>query len=333
MLKQMSQIIKLSIKALINVNSLSICICTLGLLTSSISLTDSKALSQTNQSPTTIKGVEGKCLDVNAGSSNNGTQIQLWDCNGTNAQKLTFSNGMLYSGVASNKCLDIYEGNTANGAKVLLWDCHGGANQKWTFSNGVFYSAMNGNKCLDVNGANTANGTQIQLWDCNGTNAQFWAMGLQINPSFSGLFDSRGQQLVKDAIAKWQTIITKDIRQEVTNMNFEITSKPPTGSWSNPKHFGEAYPDDRSKIYLNPELFNYSDSYVQLIIMHEMGHALGLANTCPNGSCSGHFDIDGRAYTTGLMQFDPQAGSIAENQQMYDELTKLGYEINLIDIR
>jgi lysophospholipase L1-like esterase len=75
-------------------------------------------------------GIAGKCLDVKAGSSANGTAAQLWTCNGTGAQSWTApSDGTLR---AVGKCLDVTGAATANGAKAEIWDCNGGANQKWT---------------------------------------------------------------------------------------------------------------------------------------------------------------------------------------------------------
>ena len=39
-----------------------------------------------------IKGLGGKCVDVNAASTANGTAIQLYDCNNSNAQIWTVGN-------------------------------------------------------------------------------------------------------------------------------------------------------------------------------------------------------------------------------------------------
>jgi lysophospholipase L1-like esterase len=75
-------------------------------------------------------GIAGKCLDVNTGSSADGTAAQLWSCNGTGAQSWTASSdGTLR---ALGKCLDITGAAIANGSKAEIWDCNGGANQQWT---------------------------------------------------------------------------------------------------------------------------------------------------------------------------------------------------------
>jgi lysophospholipase L1-like esterase len=116
-------------------------------------------------------GIAGKCLDVNTGSNVNGTQVQLWSCNGTVAQSWTANaDGTLR---ALGKCLDATALGTANGTKTEIWDCNGGANQVWQAYNGGYRNPVSG-RCLDDNAASTTDGTQLQLWDCNGTAAQKW---------------------------------------------------------------------------------------------------------------------------------------------------------------
>ncbi|MYS20746.1 hypothetical protein GTW78_11050 [Streptomyces sp. SID4948] len=117
-------------------------------------------------------GIAGKCLDVNTGSSANGTAVQLWSCNGTDAQWWTArTDGTLR---AVGKCLDATALGTANGTKVEIWDCNGGANQVWQAYNGGYRNPVSG-RCLDDPASSTADGTQLQLYDCNGTNAQRWS--------------------------------------------------------------------------------------------------------------------------------------------------------------
>jgi hypothetical protein len=60
-----------------------------------------------------IKGLAGKCIDVPNGNTANGTRIQLWDCNGSNAQNWSFvADGTLR---AFGKCLDVSNSGTTNG--------------------------------------------------------------------------------------------------------------------------------------------------------------------------------------------------------------------------
>ncbi|MFC1435730.1 ricin-type beta-trefoil lectin domain protein [Streptacidiphilus sp. N1-3] len=116
-------------------------------------------------------GISGKCLDVNTGSSANGTKVQIWDCNNTPAQAWTaHSDGTLR---ALGKCLDATGGGTANGTPVELWDCNGGGNQVWQPYNGGYRNPVSG-RCLDDPASSTTNGTQLALWDCNGGANQRW---------------------------------------------------------------------------------------------------------------------------------------------------------------
>ncbi len=118
-------------------------------------------------------GMAGKCVDDNAGSSTNGTKIQLWDCNGGAAQTWTWANGVL---TLNGKCMDVTGQNTANGTLIELWDCNGGSNQQWApQANGTLKSVQSG-RCLDDPGFSTTNGTQLEIWDCNGGSNQKWTL-------------------------------------------------------------------------------------------------------------------------------------------------------------
>ncbi|MEU7478462.1 glycosyl hydrolase family 18 protein [Lentzea sp. NPDC042327] len=119
----------------------------------------------------TITGYGGKCVDVAGASSANGTAVQLYTCNGTNAQQWTRTGQTLR---ALGKCLDA--SGTANGAVTQLWDCTGAGNQQWTAeSNGQLRNAASG-RCLDATGPSSADGTRLQLWDCAATANQRWTL-------------------------------------------------------------------------------------------------------------------------------------------------------------
>ncbi|MEU4107143.1 RICIN domain-containing protein [Streptomyces sp. NPDC048208] len=122
-----------------------------------------------------IRGLAGKCADVAAANSANGTPVQLYDCNGSAAQQWTVgSDGTIR---ALGKCLDLKDNGTADGTPLQLWDCAGSPNQKWVVSSANDIVNPQANKCLDVTGANPANGTRLQLWTCNGSAAQKWTVG------------------------------------------------------------------------------------------------------------------------------------------------------------
>ncbi|MFI2488603.1 ricin-type beta-trefoil lectin domain protein [Promicromonospora kroppenstedtii] len=119
-----------------------------------------------------ITGYGGKCVDVAAASSANGTQIQLYGCNGTNAQSWDVrSDGTVR---ALGKCLDVADASTANGARIQLWDCNGSAAQRWTAGADGTLRALG--KCLDATGPSSADGTPLQLWDCFAGANQRWTL-------------------------------------------------------------------------------------------------------------------------------------------------------------
>jgi hypothetical protein len=120
-----------------------------------------------------ISGYGGKCVDVAGASSANGAAVQLYDCNGTNAQNWTVgSDGTLK---ALGKCMDVTAAGTANGTQVQLYDCNGTNAQKWTRSGATLVNAGSG-KCLDATGPSSANGTRLQIWTCTGAANQSWTL-------------------------------------------------------------------------------------------------------------------------------------------------------------
>ncbi|MER7689481.1 ricin-type beta-trefoil lectin domain protein [Streptomyces sp. NPDC097610] len=120
-------------------------------------------------------GLAGKCLDVAGGSSANGTAVQLYDCNGSDAQRWSVAGDG--SVQALGKCLDVTSASTADGAKVQLYDCNGTGAQRWSY-NGSTGDVVNSaaGKCLDVTGNSAVNGTRAQIWSCTGAANQKWAL-------------------------------------------------------------------------------------------------------------------------------------------------------------
>ncbi|MFJ8827041.1 lectin [Streptomyces sp. NPDC102467] len=122
-----------------------------------------------------IRGLAGKCVDVAGANSANGTPVQLYDCNGSAAQKWAVgSDGTIR---ALGKCLDVTSGGTADGTTVQLYDCNGTAAQKWAVSSANDIVNPQADKCLDVTGNNAANGTRLQIWTCSGGANQKWTVG------------------------------------------------------------------------------------------------------------------------------------------------------------
>ncbi|MET7421302.1 PQQ-dependent sugar dehydrogenase [Dactylosporangium sp. NPDC005555] len=120
-----------------------------------------------------VKGLAGKCLDVRGAATADGTQIQLYTCNGTNAQTWTRSGQTLQS---LGKCLDISGGGSADGTKIQLWTCNGSGAQNWApNADGTLRNPQSG-KCLDVSGNNSADSTIVHLWTCGTGANQKWTL-------------------------------------------------------------------------------------------------------------------------------------------------------------
>jgi beta-glucosidase len=120
-----------------------------------------------------VTGYEGLCLDVRSANTANGTPVQVYTCNGTNAQQWTVeSNGTLQS---LGKCLDVVGAGTANGTLVDLYACNGTGAQVWQpQSDGALVNPQSG-ACLDDTGYG-GSGTQVQIWSCTGNSNQSWAL-------------------------------------------------------------------------------------------------------------------------------------------------------------
>ncbi|GAA0895796.1 glycosyl hydrolase family 18 protein [Virgisporangium aurantiacum] len=122
-----------------------------------------------------ITGLAGKCVDVAAASTANGTAVQLYACNGTNAQ--TWTVGTDGTVRALGKCMDVASAGTANGTQIQLWDCNGTGAQVWQY-NAADSTLRNpaSNRCLDVTGNSSADGARLQIWDCFAGANQRWTL-------------------------------------------------------------------------------------------------------------------------------------------------------------
>ncbi|WP_327292203.1 RICIN domain-containing protein [Streptomyces sp. NBC_01198] len=119
-------------------------------------------------------GYAGKCVDIAAAGSANGTAVQLYDCNGTTAQTWSVGSGSTLQ--ALGKCLDVASAGTANGTKVQIWDCNGTGSQVWQKGTGSTLVNPQSGKCLDATGPSSANGTRLQIWTCAGGTNQQWTL-------------------------------------------------------------------------------------------------------------------------------------------------------------
>jgi beta-glucosidase len=121
-----------------------------------------------------VTGYEGLCLDVAGASTTNGTKVDIYTCNSTNAQQWTVESNSTIQ--ALGKCLDVVSGGTANGTLVDLYTCNGTGAQDWQpGANGSLVNPQSG-ACLDDTGYSTTPGTQVQIWSCTGAANQSWTL-------------------------------------------------------------------------------------------------------------------------------------------------------------
>jgi glucosylceramidase len=120
-----------------------------------------------------VTGYQGLCLDVRGANSADGTPVQVYSCNGTNAQSWTLTSGNQLQ--ALGKCLDVTGAGTADGTLVQLYTCNGTGAQVWQHQSNGEYVNPNSGKCLDDTGWG-GSGTQVQIWSCTDGANQQWSL-------------------------------------------------------------------------------------------------------------------------------------------------------------
>nr|WP_221503846.1 RICIN domain-containing protein [Kitasatospora gansuensis] len=140
---------------------------------------------------TLVNRNSGRCVDAAAAASANGTAVQQYSCNGTNAQQWQLQpTDSGYVRIANlndaTKVIDVTDVSTTDGAKLQLWAYGGGANQQWLpveeAGGGYHLVNRNSGKCLDVPAASTTDGVVLQQYACNGTTAQSFTFGTPVTP-------------------------------------------------------------------------------------------------------------------------------------------------------
>ncbi|MEU4009109.1 lectin [Streptomyces pseudogriseolus] len=121
-----------------------------------------------------IRGVNGKCLDVDNAGTADGTGVQIYTCNSSAAQRWTVADdGTLR---ALGKCLDVSGGGSADGTRIQLWTCNGTGAQKWAAqSDGTVRNPQSG-KCMDASGGTWEDRTPVHLWTCHTGPNQKWTL-------------------------------------------------------------------------------------------------------------------------------------------------------------
>ncbi|MFF8524878.1 ThuA domain-containing protein [Streptomyces werraensis] len=121
-----------------------------------------------------IRGVNGKCLDVDNAGTADGTRVQIHACNSSAAQRWTVpDDGTLR---ALGKCLDVSGGGSLDGTRIQLWTCNGTGAQVWAAqSDGTVRNPQSG-KCLDASGGTWEDRTPVHLWTCHTGPNQKWTL-------------------------------------------------------------------------------------------------------------------------------------------------------------
>jgi chitinase len=121
-----------------------------------------------------ITGLDGLCVDVRGADTADFTPVQVFTCNGTDAQQWAAgANGTLR---ALGKCMGVHHGATTNGTTVDLYHCNKTGGQVWQrLSDGSLFNPQSG-KCLDDTNWSTTPGTQLQIWSCTDAPNQHWKL-------------------------------------------------------------------------------------------------------------------------------------------------------------
>ncbi|MFJ7166539.1 ricin-type beta-trefoil lectin domain protein [Streptomyces globosus] len=135
-----------------------------------------------------VTGLAGKCLDVENGSTADGTAVQLAACNETKAQQWRITGNTIR---ALGKCL------TAEGGAAVLRTCDGRPEQKFTYEASEKAFRTDANACITVPNDNPAEGNDLDIYPCAKpapTGAQQWTFG---NVT-SYLYDASGNRVIEE---------------------------------------------------------------------------------------------------------------------------------------
>ncbi|KAF8999269.1 ricin B lectin domain-containing protein [Cyathus striatus] len=119
-----------------------------------------------------------KCLDVRGAKLENGTPVQIYDCNGTPAQNWYINRGSTKIQLANtNFCLDAGS-NPGNGIGMKIWQCYDNLPaHQWWFTDDNRIALQGKGQCLDLRNGKLTNGNQVQTWQCTDFNTnQIWTL-------------------------------------------------------------------------------------------------------------------------------------------------------------
>lgn len=178
----------------------------------------------------------GKCVDAAAAGTADGTAVQQYTCNGSNAQQWQFrAVGGGYVRVDNRnhaaKSWDVTNVSTADAAPVQLWSYSGGFNQQWLpveEPGGAFHFVnRNSGKCLDIPAASAADNARVQQYTCNGSAAQSFRVGATGVPNPPGTPDLGPNVSVFDPSTPRATIQNKLTRADTVVLGLGLATVIP----------------------------------------------------------------------------------------------------------
>ena len=254
----------------------------------------------------------GLALDVVGGSTKNGTNVEVYEPNGSNAQVFLFftspivSDGVykIHNAANSSLSVDVYGCSNKSGANVQLYRNNDSVAQVWNItqrSDGTFsivnsYSGM----ALDVYGGTAKNGANVQQYKSNGSIAQKWKIVYNSDGTFRLAFAGDDRYVLTasgSASSGSNLVISKYTGSSNQKYTFEETVYTPP------------MPADQQAM-LN-KIKNYWSGTRYLIAVNRSTHKVGVFSgskgnwtlkyywSCVTGA-PGSPTITGNYYTTGF---------------------------------
>lgn len=151
-----------------------------------------------------IKDIKAElCFDLPNGETKNGTQLQLWWCNGSDAQDFYYDeSSKRIRHRPTNKCVDLNNNDRSDGNRIHLWDCGETDAQKWErewvgdkHRVWGFNLANDSRKCIEASGGLNG-GSKLQIKSCNsGTKA--WGNYRESNQKFAPSMEGDTTPLIR----------------------------------------------------------------------------------------------------------------------------------------
>jgi Ricin-type beta-trefoil lectin domain len=135
------------------------------------------------QTPRLVSLGSAKCLDAGGGPKIDGTPLQLWQCNNSEAQMFALrpigAGTVNVVHVPSGQCVDLPGAGGYDEWRMVLRRCSETPGQAFTRVEVVggfqLINAQTG-RCIDVDGNRDGDGTRILQWTCNGASNQKWTL-------------------------------------------------------------------------------------------------------------------------------------------------------------